>query len=1044
MFQKLIKQILLIAIIHSPILMLAQEENWSYEQIVNSDSLLHDYYTNHYISDVDEPDSVVMKFFEGKINPLKSASNYNDVVFSHKAGYYRKKFLLKLSLEDALSQCQIYYTLDGSVPTPSDKRYNAPLLVEEELQSKYGFKAFVIRAVVYAGNIKVSDVRTNVYMIGDALHTRYNFPVISLVTDPDNLFDDDIGIYVKGATYTPTDPQWSGNYHQRGIEWERDVHIQYFTTDGELVIDQDAGVRIHGGLQRTANQKSLRLYARSEYGKSTFDYNLLPQKTKSSYKRFILRTSYGCWNSSIIKDGLSAQLIKGMGVEHQDYRPTIILLNGDYWGIQTLRDYLGSHYFEEEYHINKNSVNICSEKTIHEGAVNLYDDVANVIENYDLTTSSFFNSMEDKLDLQNLMNYYNSEIYLNNYDWPNGNRKFWSSNEYDPKLRWVFFDLDAAFNGRGGVSFNALHKATVPSSGWPNGPSSVELLASLLKNPKFKDLFITNAAYIMNYYFDADTVIPKIRAMEKEYLPEISEHCIRWSFGTVSSWQSTINSALINFAKARRPYVENHYISKFNLSGTSELNLTCEESGVAGQNNSEVGSIYLNKQVIPNNNHSGIYFNDVNIELTAIANSGYEFEKWSDDNFNNPRNILLTNDSKYTAIFKKSSTNHLSIVINEALAKNTKGITDNYNEREDWIELYNQGDYPVNISGLYLTNDLQLPFRWELPESDTLNFSSNEYKLFFADEDIHQGVLHTNFKLSKRGGTIALIKDVNNIPFIIDSLQYPPLDKDVSWGKVENISNEYRRYLIPTPGLANNVFNVSEGLYINEIMASNNNSIKDEYGDYVDWVELYNGNNFDYDIGGIYISDKGSNLTRFQIPTDTPIETTIPAQGYIILFADGNPEKGIKHLNFKLSTNGESLFLSRYDDGVLKILDQISFNSLDTDYSYGRITDANSEFAIFPPKLSTPGSANGVYDGDNSNFIEQVTLSPNPAHKEIKIIANTYINEITIWSLSGETVFRTNCNAKEVTIPVSQLSGGLYIIEIKSELNSERAKLIVY
>lgn len=343
-----------------------------------------------------------------------------------------------------------------------------------------------------------------------------------------------------------------------------------------------------------------------------------------------------------------------------------------------------------------------------------------------------------------------------------------------------------------------------------------------------------------------------------------------------------------------------------------------------------------------------------------------------------------------------------------------------------------------------MTNDLQLPFRWELSESDSLNFSSNEYKLFFADEDIHQGVLHTNFKLSKRGGTIALIKDVNKIPFIIDSLKYPPLDENISWGKIENISNEYRRYLIPTPGFANDVLNVFDGIYINEIMASNNNSIKDEYGDCVDWIELYNSNNFDYDIGGIYISDKASNLTRFQIPTDSPIETTIPAQRYIILFADGNPEKGIKHLNFKLSKNGESLFLSKYSDGVLKILDQISFNSLDTDYSYGRITDANSEFTIFSPKQTTPGSANGVYNGDDSTFIEQITLSPNPAHKEIQIVSNTYINEIKIWSISGEKVFHTYCNAKEVTIPVLQLSSGLYIIEIKSELNSERFKFIVY
>ena len=216
----------------------------------------------------------------------------------------------------------------------------------------------MIRAVAYNGTTQLSKVFTNTYIIGEELFNRFSFPVISLVTDPDNFFDYDIGIYVRGATYDGTNSNWSGNNHQRGIDWERDVHIQYFTKEGDLVIDQDAGVRIHGGLQRNAAQKSLRLFARAEYGKSTFDYQLLPQIPQNSYDRFILRTSFGCWNNTIIKDGLSAQLIKGLGIESQEYRPVIVLLNGDYWGIQTVRDDLGTDHFENKYSIDKESVNI--------------------------------------------------------------------------------------------------------------------------------------------------------------------------------------------------------------------------------------------------------------------------------------------------------------------------------------------------------------------------------------------------------------------------------------------------------------------------------------------------------------------------------------------------------------------------------------------------------------------------------------------------------------------------------------------------------------
>ena len=90
--------------------------------------------------------------------------------------------------------------------------------------------------------------------------------MISLITDPGNFFDYDTGIYVDGVNFDPNNPTWTGNCFMTGIEWERDVCIQYFTTSGELVLDQDAGVRIHGGIMRNVAQKSLRLYARKEDG----------------------------------------------------------------------------------------------------------------------------------------------------------------------------------------------------------------------------------------------------------------------------------------------------------------------------------------------------------------------------------------------------------------------------------------------------------------------------------------------------------------------------------------------------------------------------------------------------------------------------------------------------------------------------------------------------------------------------------------------------------------------------------------------------------
>lgn len=873
--------IIVICILFS-LLLNAQQKGTFNNELNYPDSILIDYYNHHYLPEMDEPDSIVSRHFGTK---LKSATSYsNSISFSHKAGYYANDFLLQLSLSQPSPESKIYYSTDGSVPTGTSKEYTKPIEVTNPANARYGFKAFVIRAVVYIGTVQQSKVFTNTYIVDKKLSNRYSYPVISLITDPKNFFDNNIGIYVRGATYDPKNPNWSGNNQQRGIEWERDVHIQYFTKEGQMVIDQDAGVRIHGGLQRNAAQKSLRFFARDEYGKNTFDYQLLPQNNKNSYKRFILRTSYGCWNNTIIKDALSAQLIKGLGIESQDYRPVIVLLNGDYWGIQTIRDYLGTHHFEYKYDIDKESVNIGLNNTLYEGTVNSYNEIESVIDASDLSSELFYEQMDNRLDIQNLINYYNAEIYLNNYDWPGGNRQHWNSLEYDSKLRWIFFDLDAAFNGRGGVSYNALNKALVASNGWPNPPNSVKLLASLIKNPKFKALFITNAAYLMNYYFDKNIVIPQIEKMKQEYLPEVAEHCVRWNFGNVSTWESNVNSALIDFAKYRRTYVTKQYLSEFGLSGTSSLTLICV--GPALDKNLNCGHIYVNKQIIPTDHNRGIYFKDVKIELTAVAASGYEFERWSDGSYENPRSIMLSKDAEYRAVFKENPNNHPDIVINEVLAKNTSGIKDNYGDFEDWFELYNRSNYPLNISGFYLTNDLQQPFKWQLPESDFLTFSSHEHKVFFADNETQQGDFHTNFKLSAKGETIALVKMVNNMPVIIDSLSYSSLGEDVSYGKVEGTLYDYCHYAKPSPGLPN-----------------------------------------------------------------------------------------------------------------------------------------ESDSSVISQK--------------------EITVSPNPAQREITICAKTTINEVSIWTINGNKVFSERFNNSMVKVSILNLTQGIYVVEVKCNSGSDRLKLIV-
>jgi len=518
--------------------------------------------------DADESEDEI----EDALSSKKSAFHtqyVNTLIYSHESGYYYEGFSLQIASTIATAD-SIYYTLDGSIPTRNSNRYTEQISIELPKDSLISFYSYIIRARSFSDTIPSSKIVSKSYLLYRNQSDRYEFPMISLITDPGNFFDYDTGIYVDGVHFDPSNPTWTGNFFMTGIEWERDVRIQYFTTSGELVLDQDAGVRIHGGIMRNAAQKSLRLYAREEYGQSTFDYQLLPQKRKNRYKRFILRTSYGCWNHTIIKDPLAAVLAKGIHFEIQDYRPVIVLLNGEYWGIQTIRDFFGIFHLSEKYHVDKDSVNIGKNDYAYEGSSAKYVEVDQILDSMDITDSETLRELALRMDINSLLNYYNTEIYLNNYDWPSGNRRWWNSSEYDKgKIRWLFFDLDASFNGRGGVTHDLLEQATIPSSGWPNDTGSTKLLSSLLKNQQFQNEFITRAAYLMNYYFHADTIIPEIERMKAEYATEMHDHLERWNYGSFAGWERNIEIGLINFARDRRQYVNQHYISRFGLSGTS-------------------------------------------------------------------------------------------------------------------------------------------------------------------------------------------------------------------------------------------------------------------------------------------------------------------------------------------------------------------------------------------------------------------------------------------------------------------------------------------
>ena len=218
----------------------------------------------------------------------------------------------------------------------------------------------------------------------------------------------------------------------------------------------------------------------------------------------------------------------------------------------------------------------------------------------------------------------------------------------------------------------------------------------------------------------------------------------------------------------------------------------------------------------------------------------------------------------------------------------------------------------------------------------------------------------------------------------------------------------------------------SAQLYINEFMASNSSIIADEFSEFNDWIELYNPNNSAVSLAGYYISDDATNPLKYQIPTNST--ATIPAFGFLLIWADNQSEQGDLHTNFALGTNGEDLVLTAPDGQTL--VDSYTFGIQTTDVSEGRSLDGASTWTFFT--TPTPNASNNPLNlGEVSS--DHIKVNPNPFKSEINISGNFSNNpKIQLFSFDGRLIANFEGNKLE---NLESLSSGMYFLTIEIDNN---------
>lgn len=608
--------------------------------------------------------------------------------FSAPAGFYNGP--LSITLSAVQKNVQIFYTTDGSLPDSLSFLYTTPI----QLDTTTALRARALRPGCEPG-----PVISATFLINEQVH----FPVVSLTTEPKNLWDLDYGIYNKGRSYQVNYPYKGANFWR---EWERPVYIEFFEPNGALGFAENAGLRIFGHWSVGAPFKPLVLYARKSYGVGKFRCRIFPDKSIDEFEAFMLRNSGNDWSRTLFRDAVIHSIAGEIGLPTQAYRPAIVFLNGVYWGIHNLRERLNEHYIASNFGVDADEIDLVAENygfQVYAGDSLHYIELRDYIHTHDLSRDEYYEHAASFIDIQNFIDYFIIEIYFANRDWPHNNLHLWRPRRDDGQWMWLIKDMDHCFGYATSIGVNTLRINAMKDQFFPY----------LVQNKDFQNRFLNRFAYLMNTLLQPDHVIRHLDEKKEMLLPEIERHLSRWAGAetydnppqNIAEWQVYVDE-LYQFARTRMPFVRKNLIDQFKLGGMARLSLSIADSST--------GAIYVEGER-PHLPFNGDFFKDVPLNIRAVASPGYRFDGWQGaESLSDSLTLLLTDDLHLNAQFSPVIDPRGLVVINEI----------NYQSSArypvcDWIELTSLCDQPLDLSNWYFTKQNNQPL-FTFPEKTLL------------------------------------------------------------------------------------------------------------------------------------------------------------------------------------------------------------------------------------------------------------------------------------------------------------------------------------
>jgi hypothetical protein len=418
--------------------------------------------------------------------------------------------------------------------------------------SNYKFYiAFLISAVFFS--CKKDEVVFN---------GNHTLPVWEINIDEKYLWSPDSGLYVVGRNGIEGWQDIVANYNQ---DWEFPANIKFYV-DGNLQFDHQVGFRIKGFGSRAMPMKSLGFYWRSEYGNSSLNYQMFEDAPIAKYNRLTLRNAGQDFGLTQMKDGTIADVFKyKANVEFLEYRPSVVYLNGEYWGIQNIRDMITPWHFQNHYGVNRNTVDFIGGSELDpeedDGSkVDWMNDIIAFLQSNDVSIPANYNTMLERIDIESFMDYIIIQTYIGKLDWPAWNAKWWRSNS-DPnhsKWRWVVYDLDLSLLKlyQNKVWIGDLYK----NHERDDRQDGFFVFNHLIKNEAFVDAFLERYLYFIDEVFYPERFNEIVLANKTKIESEYPQHAKKWHTRSVGEWNEEVDR-MMEYNNKRNAFMRDIIVS---------------------------------------------------------------------------------------------------------------------------------------------------------------------------------------------------------------------------------------------------------------------------------------------------------------------------------------------------------------------------------------------------------------------------------------------------------------------------------------------------